>query len=64
MEIGRQIRELHERLAARPEFVAKPAHGSGGDGILVIDGRAGRYYREATAGCSAKPRSSITFPMS
>ena len=42
-----QIGELHERLKDRPQFVVKPAHGSGGDGILVITGRRGEKYRRS-----------------
>ena len=33
------LRGLGQLLAARTEFVIKPAHGSGGSGVLVIDGR-------------------------
>lgn len=42
-----EIAELHEKLRHRDSFVVKPAHGSGGDGILVIDGRRGERYRRA-----------------
>jgi alpha-L-glutamate ligase-like protein len=41
------VRENHEltgiraRLAAFEDFVVKPAHGSGGNGILVVSGRSG-----------------------
>lgn len=34
-------------VAAHQEFVMKPSHGSGGNGILVIDGRLGNHYRKA-----------------
>ena len=41
-----EIGELHARLEGCTEgFVVKPAHGSGGDGILVITGRKGERYR-------------------
>jgi len=43
-----QIAELHATLAPRGSFVVKPAHGSGGDGILVIAGRKGDSYRRAS----------------
>lgn len=43
-----EIRELHQKLAERSQFVVKPAHGSGGDGILVISGRRGDRYRRAS----------------
>jgi alpha-L-glutamate ligase-like protein len=42
-----EITELHRRLQDRDQFVVKPAHGSGGDGILVITGRRGERYRRA-----------------
>lgn len=42
-----QIAELHEKLKAHEQFVMKPAHGSGGDGILVVNGRRGDKYRRA-----------------
>lgn len=38
-------RGLSQALAERESFVVKPASGSGGDGILVIDGRYGDSYR-------------------
>lgn len=42
-----QIRELHDKLKPHDQFVVKPAHGSGGDGILVITGRRGDKYRRS-----------------
>jgi len=42
-----EIAELHEKIKTRDSFVVKPAHGSGGDGILVIHGRRGDKYRRA-----------------
>ncbi|MFK8051584.1 MAG: alpha-L-glutamate ligase-like protein [Woeseiaceae bacterium] len=39
------VRRLPELLADRESFVIKPANGSGGDGIIVIDGRRGDRYR-------------------
>jgi alpha-L-glutamate ligase-like protein len=42
-----QIAELHEKLKPHDQFVVKPAHGSGGDGILVITGRRGDKYRRS-----------------
>ena len=42
-----QIHDLHQTLATRDQFVVKPAHGSGGDGILVISGRRGGKYRRS-----------------
>jgi alpha-L-glutamate ligase-like protein len=42
-----EIADLHEKLRGREQFVVKPAHGSGGDGILVINGRRGDKYRRS-----------------
>jgi len=42
-----EIEELHARIKDRDQFVVKPAHGSGGDGILVINGRRGDKYRRS-----------------
>jgi alpha-L-glutamate ligase-like protein len=43
-----EIGELPRIVDGREQFVLKPAHGSGGNGILVIDGRRGRRYRKAS----------------
>ncbi|MGD2124635.1 MAG: alpha-L-glutamate ligase-like protein [Desulfobacteraceae bacterium] len=48
IEIQKQVRELHARVKERPDFVVKPARGSGGDGILVITGRYKNGYRKAS----------------
>ena len=46
IEIERQIRRLPQMLEGIDDFVVKPAHGSGGNGILVITGsRHGKYRR-------------------
>ncbi len=42
-----QIDELHEKLKPHNQFVMKPAHGSGGDGIVVVVGRRGDKYRRS-----------------
>ncbi|MDD2768645.1 MAG: alpha-L-glutamate ligase-like protein [Methylococcus sp.] len=48
VEIEHQIEELSRLLAPHGEFVVKPAHGSGGEGILVVESRAdGRYRRSS-----------------
>jgi alpha-L-glutamate ligase-like protein len=39
------VRSLHAALAGYQDFVVKPAHGSGGEGIIVVTGRAGDNYR-------------------
>jgi alpha-L-glutamate ligase-like protein len=41
-----EIRSFHKIIEGKQKFVVKPAHGSGGNGILVIRSvRAGRYFR-------------------
>jgi len=45
-----EIEELHAKIKDRDQFVVKPAHGSGGDGILVITGRRGEKYRRSNGG--------------
>ncbi len=47
IEIERQVRDLPDILVPHTEFVIKPAQGSGGDGIVVITGRSGEWYRKA-----------------
>lgn len=42
------IRDLPKALEGREQFVVKPAHGSGGNGILVITGRRGELYRKSS----------------
>ena len=46
VEVDYQTRQMHKSLDDKPGFVVKPAHGSGGNGILVITGRlAGKYQK-------------------
>jgi alpha-L-glutamate ligase-like protein len=45
IETQHDIRELGMMVAGHREFVLKPAHGSSGDGIIVIAGRSGTRYR-------------------
>ncbi|MCC5809152.1 MAG: alpha-L-glutamate ligase-like protein [Ectothiorhodospiraceae bacterium] len=46
IQIERQIRQLPKMLEGINDFVIKPAHGSGGNGIMVITGsRNGSYVR-------------------
>jgi alpha-L-glutamate ligase-like protein len=45
VETEYQVRHLPAILQGREDFVIKPAHGSGGDGILVIAGRAKANFR-------------------
>jgi alpha-L-glutamate ligase-like protein len=45
IETQREIRSLPEIVRHHSEFVLKPAHGSAGDGIVVVAGRSGTRYR-------------------
>lgn len=46
IEIEHQVRELNAILGGCSDFVIKPAHGSGGNGVMVLSGRrAGHYVR-------------------
>ncbi|OOG28600.1 alpha-L-glutamate ligase-like protein [Thioalkalivibrio denitrificans] len=47
IETPHQVRRIGKMLEGRNDFVIKPAHGAGGDGILVITGRMGEHYRRA-----------------
>lgn len=49
-----EIDELHQKIAHRDAFVVKPAHGSGGDGILIITGRRGDKYRRSNGNLMAR----------
>ena len=46
IETEHQIKKIESILEPFDDFVIKPAHGSGGDGILVITGKAGHRYRQ------------------
>ena len=48
IEIEHQIEELRELLASYEEFVVKPAHGSGGEGVVVVSGYTNGRYRLAS----------------
>mgnify|MGYP001322684843 CR=1 FL=1 len=45
IETQHDIRKLSQIVAGHDEFALKPAHGSAGDGIVVISGRSGARYR-------------------
>jgi alpha-L-glutamate ligase-like protein len=45
IETQHDIRRLPEIVRDHPEFALKPAHGSAGDGIVVIAGRSASRYR-------------------
>lgn len=46
VEAEYQIAELSEKLKPYDEFAIKPAHGSGGEGIIVVKGRSKDCYRK------------------
>lgn len=48
IEIQHHIRYLSKIIEPREQFVIKPAHGSGGNGILVITGRIGSKLRKGS----------------
>ncbi|HSG66859.1 MAG TPA: sugar-transfer associated ATP-grasp domain-containing protein, partial [Gammaproteobacteria bacterium] len=45
IETQHDIRNLERIVGRHAEFALKPAHGSGGDGIVVIAGRSGAKFR-------------------
>ena len=47
IEIEHQARRIEVSLADHSSMVIKPAHGSGGNGILIIDGRMGKFFRKS-----------------
>ena len=48
VEIEYQIHALPRLLQPHSDFVVKPAHGSGGEGIVVIAGRRKEQYRKVS----------------
>ncbi len=44
--IEHQVQDMANILADHKALVIKPAHGSGGNGILVISGRMGNHFRK------------------
>jgi len=55
IEFEHQIRKLPPLLSQHEDFVIKPAHGSGGDGIIVITGRRRGMYRRASGSLLDQP---------
>ncbi|MEN8718964.1 MAG: alpha-L-glutamate ligase-like protein [Oceanococcaceae bacterium] len=47
-QIQHDIVGLHDTLRAHNNFVIKPAHGAGGEGIIVVRGRKGGDYLRAS----------------
>jgi len=54
IEIEHQIDWLPELLAPYEEFVVKPAHGSGGEGILVVTGKVNGRYRKSNGAMASE----------
>jgi len=48
VEVEKQIADVFEKLQPYNDFVIKPSHGSGGEGILVIIGRSQNGYRKSS----------------
>ncbi|MFO7157001.1 MAG: alpha-L-glutamate ligase-like protein [Pseudomonadota bacterium] len=48
VEAHGDLRRLGDFLAGHEEFVIKPARGAMGNGVLVIAGREGEFYRKAS----------------
>lgn len=46
VEVQHQAEVIDEILGTHRDFVIKPVHGSGGNGILVITGRTGNYFQK------------------
>lgn len=46
IEVQHQVRQLAALLEPYPDFVIKPAHGSGGDGIVIIEQQREQRYRK------------------
>lgn len=44
LEYPHEVKNYRDITDKHSEFVVKPAHGSGGDGILVVVGKAGDYF--------------------
>jgi len=47
IEVEGQVHKLDSIVEGKPDFVIKPAHGSGGEGILVVSGRPNGMFRKA-----------------
>ena len=48
IQINHEINALESLLDKHDEVVLKPAHGSGGNGILVLKGKIGKFYKTAS----------------
>lgn len=54
IEIVHQIGQIHDMLKPCDEFVVKPAHGTRGEGVLIITGRCGDRYRKTNGSLIAR----------
>lgn len=48
IETNHDANNIEHILHGKDDFVIKPAHGSGGDGIVVVVGKSGKLYRRAS----------------
>jgi len=48
VEVEGQVRRVPDMVRDKQDFVIKPAHGSGGEGILVVTGRVNDKFRKAS----------------
>ena len=48
ININREIYDLDKYLSIYNEVVIKPAHGSGGNGILVLGGKIGKFFKTSS----------------
>ena len=47
LQIQHDVRTLRDILERHPDFAMKPAHGAGGDGILVVTNQRNQKFRKA-----------------
>ena len=62
VETEYQVRRFPEIVGLHEEFALKPARGSGGNGILVVDGRSKDMYREVDG--SLRTREEVGYHLS
>ncbi len=62
VETERDAHYIHDKLTDHSDFVVKPARGSGGDGIIVINGRRKQAYRRISGRLLA--RDELTYHLS
>ncbi len=53
-ETEHELKSINQVLSPYNDFVIKPAHGAGGDGILVMSGRIKHYYRQINGNLISK----------